>query len=192
MTDNEIIVACQNGDRDAFNLLMKKHQDKVFGMAYGMLSDYEDAKDASQEIFIKVYKSISSFKGQSAFTTWLYVICRNVCNDMLRKRQKGGKIVISLDGGDDTEQNPLNEIKSDAASPEEQIELSETQQAVRNAIYGLKQEYKEVLIYSDIHQLSYDEVAEILKCPVGTVKSRLNRARNALRKKLSDKRELFS
>lgn len=192
MTDNELIIACQKGDRDAFNVLMQKHQDKVFGMAYGMLSDYEDAKDASQEIFIKVYKSISSFKGQSAFTTWLYVICRNVCNDFLRKRRKNGAVVVSLDIDDDEQPNPVREIKSEAPTPEERAELSETQQAVRDAINSLKQEYKEVLIYSDMHQLSYDEIAVILKCPVGTVKSRLNRARNTLRKKLSDKRELFS
>ncbi len=192
MTDNELIRACQDGDRDAFNELMQKHQDKVFGMAYSMLSDYEDAKDASQEIFIKVYKSISSFKGQSAFTTWLYVICRNVCNDFLRRRQKGGAIVISLDVDDNDEYNPVREVKSDEPTPEEHAELSETQQVVRDAINSMKPEYKEVLVYSDIQQLSYDEIALILKCPVGTVKSRLNRARNTLRKKLSDKRELFS
>lgn len=191
MTDNEIIELCRKGDRDAFNLLMQKHQDRVFGMAYSLLSDYEDAKDASQEVFIKVYKSISSFKGQSAFTTWLYVICRNVCNDILRKRQKNGNIVLSLDD-DESDNNPVKEIKSDAPSPEEQAELSETQRAVWDAINSLKLEHREILIYSDMQQLSYEEVAHILKCPVGTVKSRLNRARNALRKKLSDKRELFS
>ena len=191
MTDNEIIELCRKGDRDAFNLLMQKHQDRVFGMAYSLLSDYEDAKDASQEVFIKVYKSISSFKGQSAFTTWLYVICRNVCNDILRKRQKNGNIVLSLDD-DESDNNPVKEIKSDAPAPEEQAELSETQRAVWDAINSLKLEHREILIYSDMQQLSYEEVAHILKCPVGTVKSRLNRARNALRKKLSDKRELFS
>lgn len=191
MTDNEIIELCRKGDRDAFNLLMQEHQDRVFGMAYSLLSDYEDAKDASQEVFIKVYKSISSFKGQSAFTTWLYVICRNVCNDILRKRQKNGNIVLSLDD-DESDNNPVKEIKSDAPSPEEQAELSETQRAVWDAINSLKLEHREILIYSDMQQLSYEEVAHILKCPVGTVKSRLNRARNALRKKLSDKRELFS
>lgn len=191
MTDAQIVQACKNGDRDAFNELMEKYQDMVFGMAYSLLSDYEDAKDASQEIFIKVYKSISSFKGQSAFTTWLYVICRNVCNDILRKRQKGGATIISLDADTDDE-SPVREVKSDAPTPEEQAEMNETQRLVRDAINSLKPEYREILIYADIHQLSNDEVAKILKCPLGTVKSRLNRARNALRKKLSEKRELFS
>ncbi len=189
MTDNEIIELCKKGDRDAFTALIEKYQNQVFNIAYGMLSDYEDASDAAQEVFIKVYRSISSFKGQSSFTTWLYVICRNVCNDILRKRQRSG-ISISIDA--DEEESSLKELKSDLPTPEEQTEMTERQAAVRAAIDSLKPEYREILLYADMHQLSNNEVAKILRCPVGTVKSRLNRARNALRKKLSDKRELFS
>lgn len=188
MTDNEIIELCKKGDRDAFNALMERYQVRVFNIAYGMLSDYEDASDAAQEIFIKVYRSISSFKGQSAFTTWLYVICRNVCNDFLRKRQRAG-VSVSID--EDEPENAVRELKSDLPTPEEQVEMNERQMAVRAAINELKPEHREVLIYADMQQLSNEEVAQILKCPLGTVKSRLNRARNALRKKLSDKRELF-
>lgn len=190
MTDRELIKQCKHGDRDAFTEIMRKYQNLVFGMAYNLLSDYQDAEDATQDTFIKAYKSIASFKGDSAFTTWLYVICRNSCNDILRKRQKHSA-VSSIDA-DESDDSPIKEIKSDAPTPEEQVELSETQALVREAINSLKPEYKEVLILSDIQQLSYDEVSAILKIPNGTVKSRLNRARNALRKKLSDKRELFS
>ena len=189
MTENEIILRCKNGDRDAFNMLIEQYQTRVFNIAYGMLSDYEDASDATQEIFIKLYRSISSFKGQSAFTTWLYAICRNVCNDILRKRQKHG-LTLSIYPDDD--EDAVKEIKSDMPTPDEVLELSEQQQAVKDAINSLKQEYKEVINYIDIMQLSYDEAARILRCPEGTLKSRLNRARNALRKKLADKRELFS
>ena len=189
MTENEIISRCKDGDRDAFNALMETYQKQVFNIAYGMLSDYEDASDAAQEIFIKVYKSISSFKGQSSFTTWLYVICRNVCNDILRKRQKRG-FELSIYNSDD-EQNPVGELKSDEPTPLERVEMNERQAAVQSAINELKPEYKEVLVYADMNELSYEEIAKILKCPVGTVRSRLNRARSALRKKLSDKRELF-
>ena len=189
MTDNELIERCKHGDRDAFTAIMEKYQNLVFGMAYNILSDYQDAEDAAQDTFVKAYKSISSFKGQSAFTTWLYVICKNSCNDILRKRQKHSQ-VMSIDS-DDSDDSPIREIKSDKPTPEEQAELNETQKIVREAINSLKNEYKEVLVLSDMQQLSYDEVSAILKIPVGTVKSRLNRARNALRKKLSDKRELF-
>lgn len=189
MTDNEIISRCQKGDRETFNVLMETYQSRVFNIAYGMLSDYDEASDASQEIFIKVYKSISSFKGQSSFTTWLYVICRNVCNDMLRKRQRRG-IQVSI-YSEDEDNNRVREIESNMPTPEERMEMNECQLAVKEAIDSLKPEYREILLYADMKQLSYEEVAKILKCPVGTVRSRLNRARSALRKKLSDKRELF-
>lgn len=189
MTDNELIALCKRGDRDAFNRIMEKHQNAMFGMAYNLLSDYHDAEDAVQETFIKAYKSISSFKGQSAFTTWLYVICRNCCNDVLRRRLKHSA-VTSLDS-DESDDSPVRELRSDAPSPEEIAELSETQAAVRLAVDELKREYREVIVMSDMREMSYEEISSVLKLPVGTVKSRLNRARTALRKKLSDKRELF-
>ena len=189
MTDNEIIELTRKGDRVAFTQLMEKYQNQVFNISYGFLSDYDDASDATQEVFIKVYRSIASFKGQSSFITWLYVICRNVCNDILRKRQRRG-VSVSI-YSDNEDEDYVKEIKSDAPSPDEMVEQSEREMAVREAINMLKPEYKEVIVYSDMQQLSYDEVAQILKCPVGTVKSRLNRARAALRKNLADKRELF-
>lgn len=184
-----MITRCKKGDREAFNELMIKYQKQVFNMAYSILSDYEDASDASQEVFVKVYRSIASFRGQSAFTTWLYTICRNVCNDALRKRQRKG-FTISIDSNED-ENNPVAELPSEELSPEEHYEMSERQRIVRDAIRSLSPEYREIIMYSDMEQLSYDEIARILKCPNGTVKSRLNRARNALKKKLSEKKELF-
>ncbi len=190
MTENELIERIKKGNRDAFTELMEKYQTQVFNIAYGMLSDYEDASDATQEVFIKIYKSIASFKGQSAFTTWVYVICRNVCNDILRKRKKQG-MNISLYGDDEDDSGPINNMKSDTPTPEESVEADERQRLVREAIASLKTEYREVIVYSDMQQLSYEEIAKILKCPVGTVRSRLNRARTALRKILAEKRELF-
>lgn len=189
MTDQEMIMRCKKGDREAFNYLVTKYQKQVFNIAYGMLSDYEDASDASQEVFVKVYRYISAFRGQSSFTTWLYRVCSNVCNDILRKRQRRG-ITVSLDT-DDEEDNGTTELPSEEPGPYEQLELTERQRVVRSAIDSLRNEYREIIIYSDMQQLSYEETAAILKCPVGTVKSRLNRARNALRKKLSDSKELF-
>lgn len=189
MTDTEMLAQCKKGDREAFNTFVSKYQQQVFNIAYSMLSDYEDASDAAQEVFVKVYRSITSFKGQSSITTWLYRICANVCNDALRKRQRRG-LSVSLDA--QTEENgSMAELPSDAPNPEEQAELNERQRIVRAAISSLSPEYRAIITYSDLQQLSYDEIAAILKCPTGTVKSRLNRARNALRKKLSENRELF-
>lgn len=189
MTDQEMIARCKCGDREAFNELVEKYQKRVFNIAYGMLSDYEDAGDAAQEVFLKVYRSIASFKGQSSFTTWLYRICSNVCTDMLRKRQRRG-YTISINGEDD-DGNMVTELPSEEPTPEESVELNERQRLVREAIADLNREYREIIVYSDIQQLSYDEISKILKCPTGTVKSRLNRARSALKKKLSVNMELF-
>lgn len=188
MTEQEMISSCKKGDRSAFDFLMEKYQKQVFNIAYGMLSDYEDASDATQEVFFRVFKSISLFKGESSFTTWIYRICSNVCNDILRKRQKRG-FSVSIDS--DEENDSIVQIVSDEPTPEERVEINERQRAVWAAINELPSKYKEIIVYSDMQQLSYDEIAEILKCPKGTVRSRLNRARNALRKKLLPKRELF-
>lgn len=188
MTDQEMIALCKKGDREAFNALVAKYQTQVFNTAYGMLSDYEDASDAAQEVFIKVYRSIASFRGQSSLTTWIYRICANVCSDTLRKRQRRG-IHLSIDADDD--ENPASKLPSDEPTPAERLEQTERQRLVREAVDSLRPEYKEIIVLSDMEQLSYEETAKILRCPVGTVKSRLNRARNALRKKLSENRELF-
>lgn len=184
-----MIARCKKGDREAFNKLMETYHKQVFNISYGMLSDYEDASDAAQEVFVKVWRSIAGFKGEASFTTWLYRICANVCNDILRKRQRRG-MTVSLDA-DDGDKNPASELPSEAPTPEESLEADERQRLVRAAIDSLSDEFRTVIVLSDLQQLSYEEVANVLKIPTGTVKSRLNRARNALRKKLSDKRELF-
>lgn len=188
MTDEDIIKECQRGDRDAFNELVSKYQSRVLNIAYSMLSDKEDAFDAAQEVFVKVYKSIKNFNGQSSFTTWLYRITSNTCSDFLRKRQRGGT-VISLNTS--AEDDKDFDIEDENASVESGIELNERQAAVRKAIGELSEEHRLVITMCDLQDMSYDEIAEILKIPPGTVKSRINRARNALKKKLSENRELF-
>lgn len=188
MTENDLIKKCKKGDREAFNMIFEKYQAQVVNIAYGMLSDREDAYDAAQEVFVRVYKSIESFKEKSSFTTWLYRITTNICSDILRKRQKSNN-VISMNQS--VEENKEIDIIDDALTPEENVELSERQKAVRTAISELKDEYRVVITLCDIEEMSYDEIAEILKVPKGTVKSRINRARISLKKKLMDRRELF-
>lgn len=190
LSETELIKRCQNGDRAAFDELVRMYQGQVINIAYGMLSDREDAYDAAQEAFIKVYRNIGNFKGKSSLSTWIYRIVSNVCNDFLRKRQRGG-VVVSMNGAASEDDDKDMDITDTAPTPEELVELSEEQRALRIAISELSAEYREIITLSDIEQLSYEEISEVLKCPAGTVKSRLNRARNALRKKLLKKRELF-
>lgn len=192
MSETELIRLCQKGDRDAFNDLVEKYQNQVINTAYGMLSDREDACDAAQEVFVKIYKGIGSFKGKSSLSTWIYRIVSNVCNDILRKRQRNTNVVSINATAQDNDDSKDMELVDNSPTPEEFLELSEQQRLVRIAISELGSEYREIITLCDIEQLSYEEISQILKCPVGTVKSRLNRARNALRKKLLKNRELFS
>lgn len=188
MTETDMIKRCKSGDRDAFNELVTKYQSPVMNMAYNMLSNYDDAADAAQEVFIRVYKGLKTFQGKSSLTTWIYKITTNVCADALRKRRSAGE-TVSINAPPDSGGAP--DIVSGDPEPDEQHERNERIKAVRKAISELKEEYREVLTLCDIEQLSYEEAAEIIRCPEGTVKSRLNRARNALRKKLSNNKKFF-
>lgn len=183
MSEQEIIKACKKGDREAFNELIRMYQSKVANIAYGMVSDQNDALDAAQEVFIKVYTGISTFKGNSSLNTWIYRITVNVCNDILRGRLKNS-VVTSIDATYDESDDPKNEIEDDTYSPDKYIETGEDQRAIREAIEEISPVNREVLVLCDIEGREYAEVSQILKIPEGTVKSRLNRARNILRKNL--------
>lgn len=183
MEEKNLIKRCKKGDRDAFNELVKRYQDQVVNFAYNMLSNREDAYDASQEIFIKIYKNIDSFEEKSQFMTWLFRISSNVCKDILRKRQKRSN-VVSIDSTDYDEDGM--DVSDSRYSPEDELERSELQRSVHRALERIKPEYREIIVYCDINQKSYEETAAILNCPVGTVKSRLSRARMALKQKLCE------
>lgn len=183
MEEKKLIKQCKRGSREAFNELVLRYQDQVVNFSYSMLSNREDAYDAAQEIFIKVYKNIGTFEEKSSFVTWLYKICSNVCKDLLRKRQVRSN-VISIDTGDYDDDRM--DIEDTRYTPECALEQSEAQKRVRMALSLIKAEYREIITYCDIQQKSYEEAAAILQCPVGTVKSRLNRARMALKQRLED------
>ncbi|MDO5396986.1 MAG: sigma-70 family RNA polymerase sigma factor [bacterium] len=187
---SELVPLLKKGDREAFNELVREYEKQVINIAYGMLSDREDALDAAQEVFVRVYKSIGTFKGQSSLATWIYRITSNICNDMLRKRQRTAR-TISIYPSDEEEKSPLSELADDRPTPEEALELTERQRAVREGIASLNPDFRAVITLCDIEGLSYEAAAAALSIPHGTVKSRLNRARNALKKKLSEKMELF-
>lgn len=186
MTDEELVKLIKKGNKSAFDDLVNRYSSRVVNIAYSLLSDREDSLDAAQEIFIKVYKNISTFRGESSVSTWIYRITKNVCTDFLRKRKA---VVISLDDEKDDEQKL--EIADESSSPEEVFERKEKITLVRNAIAALDENQRMVITLFDINGLSYDEIASVLRCPIGTVKSRLYRARDSLRKILSADMELF-
>jgi RNA polymerase sigma-70 factor (ECF subfamily) len=184
--DAVLITAFQEGDRTAFDKLVLKHKNKVFNLCYWVIGDYQEANDTAQETFIKVFRSLKKFRFDSSFSTWLFRIAVNTCKNRLNSsefRQK--KKTISLDNpGDPATERSLSQIKDEAPSPSIELERRERMMLIKEAIDSLPAEQKEVVVLRDIEGLSYDEIVDITGLNVGTLKSRLARARLNLRNRL--------
>ena len=179
------------GDVAAFETLIEAYQKKIFNLAYRIVGNYDDAGDLAQEALIRIFSSIAGFKEQSSFSTWVYRITTNVCLDDIRKKKN--RKVISLDEEIHVEDGEMKrQIMSDDPLPDEGAEKEEMRHLVNDAINTLPEEQRLVISLRDIQGLTYDEIAEVLDCPSGTVKSRINRARQALKNVLLKKRELFN
>lgn len=181
--DLKYVFLCQKGDVDAFEVLVERHQKKMLNIAYRMMGDYDEACDVTQEAFVSAYKSIKKFKAEAKFSTWLYRIVVNYSKNRLKQLNvlaKHEKISI-----DDTEANRTDTTWEQAftsnSNPGTHMERREREAHVQKCISSLDEEYKEVLVLRDIQGFSYEEIRDILKIPDGTVKSRLSRARNALK-----------
>lgn len=192
MVDNDRILLekAKSGDINAFEKLVEAYQKKIYNICLRMIGSTDDAYDLAQEVLIRIYKSISGFKEQSSLSTWVYRITTNVCLDEIRKRKL--KRTVSLDQDirlDDSEIK--REIESDDPPPDELAEKKEIKKTVASAISMLNEEHRTVIVLRDIQGFSYEEIAKITNCPEGTVKSRINRARQALKIILEKKRELI-
>lgn len=163
-----------------FDALFDEYSDKVYGLAYRLMGNRDDAMDISQEVFVKIFRNLKAFKGESALATWIYRIAYNTCMDELRRRKI--KQVSIVDKPD---------LVDDNISVEEIYEADERKKAVHNALYKLDDDQRAVIVMRDIQGLSYEEIADVLQCPLGTVKSRLSRARLNLKEILKDYMELF-
>ncbi|MDQ1640204.1 MAG: polymerase sigma-70 factor, subfamily [Pyrinomonadaceae bacterium] len=173
--DERVIAACQQGDRDAFGLLFDSYKDKVFSIAvYSLGGDQAAASDVSQQIFLKLMTNIGQFRGDSAFTTWLYRMVVNTCIDEQRKRRR------FLPFG---ESNPMSKV-ADRRGPEKHYAKREVADCVRAAIQELKPKWRLPILLKYVEGLSYEEIANVLGCSKGTVASRLNRGHQALARKL--------
>ncbi|RKD33168.1 RNA polymerase sigma factor [Thermohalobacter berrensis] len=180
--DNEdrLIAESIKGNIDAFEKLIEKYEKTAYNIALKMLKNHEDAMDISQEALIKVYKSISKFNRKSAFSTWLYRIVVNTCIDFLNKKKKK---VFSIDNPITTETGEIKrEIEDNTYTPEVIIDRKETKEIIYDSIDKLDTIYKTVIILRDIQGFSYKEIAQILDCSIGTVKSRISRGRKILKK----------
>ena len=181
-----LILRCQSGDRQAFMELVQTHQNMVFSILYRMLKDREDVEDLAQEVWVKVYQSIRKLKSPAAFRSWLHRIALNAFRD--RMRQKGNHIAFSLDDAfqmDNGDSIQL-EMESPGLLPEEELLQGEWQEHLEAAIMDLPLSHRAVIVMREIQGLTYDEIADAMDISLGTVKSRIARAREKLIIRLSE------
>jgi len=191
--DAAFVRAVQAGDMAAFDHLVLKHKDKLFNMVYWLLGDYQEANDCAQDTFIKVVKSIKKFRFESSFSTWLYRIAINTCKNRLKSSAyRWKKKTVPLENPQSSEQgNRSYEIQNGSPSPANELEKKERLMMIQKAINALPQEQNKVIVLRDIQGLSYQEIADITGLNLGTVKSRLARARMELRKNLAPSGRAF-
>lgn len=176
--DTLLAFKAADGDDSAFEELVRKHERLVSTCVYSIVGNAEDVLDVSQEVFLKVYRSLGSFNGDSEFSTWLYRIAKNTALDFVRKR----KTNVSIDSSGEEGEGFDVPDESISASPEKTALKNEKYRLLYKAINDLSDEHREIIILRDLNDYSYDEISDILKVEPGTVKSRLHRAREALRK----------
>ncbi len=184
-----LIEQSRAGNTSSFDRLVEAHYTAVYNAAFRMLSDPDSAADATQTTFIRAFDALANFRGDSAFSTWLYRITMNVCLDELRKRKNQPLSLVTEDSEDDTSEE--REIPDEADEPGARAEQLERQTIVHEAIGRLPEDYRTIVVLYDIRGLSYQEISEVLEIALGTVKSRLNRARLALREEMKPHLELF-
>ncbi len=177
MSDGEIIARVRAGDTAAFAGLVRRHQDRVYGMALRTTGKPEDAEDLAQDVFLSVFRGLAGFKGDARFTTWLYRIAWNRCADWLRRNRKPGRRTVPLEEADD--------VADGRTDPSAETVGRDERRRLRRALDGLDERYRSVIELAGVQGLSYAEVGAALGLPVKTVETRLYRARRRLRERLA-------
>ena len=170
------IAAAQTGDQSAFEQLVRLYEKRVYALTSRMCRNSADAEEAAQEAFLAAWQGLPFFRGDSSFSTWLYRLASNACVDVLR-REGRHQPNLSLD-----DEDAAIDLPDSALSPHDEAERSELRQQIEEGLAALPPDYRQVLILRELHQRSYDEIADILSLDLGTVKSRINRGRKRLRK----------
>ncbi|MCB9492610.1 MAG: sigma-70 family RNA polymerase sigma factor [Dehalococcoidia bacterium] len=187
-TDLNLVKRSRNGDRDAFRILVERHQRRVFGLCFGMVRNKDDAMDLVQETFVKVFKNLDSFEGQSSFYTWTYRIATNVCIDFLRRANRYRTVDY-----DDAIQR--DEDAEDAGSilpsrlgldPARVYGRKELLEKIEEALQKLSPAHRQAILLREVEGLSYQEMADVLEISIGTVMSRLHHARKNMQRLLAD------
>ena len=182
--DSELIKSFVAGNEDAFNELVNLHSLKAFQIAFGFIGNKMDAEEIIQDAFVKVYRNLDKFRGDSSFSTWLYQIVTNLSRNKYHwHRRRGANVNISMSAkydSDDKTQLDMD-IPDKSFEPSQALENKETGMNLNNAIQQLPEKLKEVIVLRHVEDMTYAEMAKMLQCELGTVKSRLSRARDALK-----------
>ena len=175
--DSELITECLKGQTDSFGQLVTRYQDRLFGTLVTMLGSVEDARDVAQEAFVQAYQKLDSFRGQSAFYSWLFRIALNSSVDHHRRQRRP---TVSIDAAREQTGSEPTDLHADT-SPSFSIERTERQTLVQLALSKLSPEYRQVLVMKEMEDMKYEEIAAMVKIPVGTVRSRIHRGRAELK-----------
>ena len=189
LTDSEIIRRFKEGEVDLFPQLIDRHHRKAYQIAFGILRQHHDAEEVVQDSFVKIYKVLDNFRGDSQFTTWMFRIVTNYAKNRYRwNKRRGSQQNVSIDApvdGADTE-SLVRQIPGNEMNPEKGVAFSELKKGVYKHLDEISPLYREVLILRNIEGYSYEDIASVLDCKIGTVKSRIARGREELRKRLKD------
>ena len=179
-SDQELVAQVLRGDLDAFTAILARHQNRVYGIAANFAANSDDASDLAQEVFLKAYRSLRHFRGQSAFSTWLYRIAVNACVDYTRRQARSNCLPLADD--------LLSAHDEPGLDPQQELERKELRTELLRAISGLSMKLRVALVLHDIEGLTHEEMARVVRCSVGTTKSRLFRAREEVRRRLREQR----
>lgn len=181
MTEQELVQRAQKGDEDAFAQLMRENETRIYNLTLRMTGNEQDALDLAQEAFFNAWRGLKFFKGDSTFSTWVYRLASNACIDHLRRKKRRQDISAPMPVVDEEDDRPPD-IPDERYAPEQVLERKQLRQAVSEGLNRLSDEHRQVLIMRELDGLSYQEIGQVLGLEAGTVKSRIARARLALRK----------
>lgn len=181
LTDEEIVEKIKGGAVELFEVIVKRYQRKLVNYIYRMINDFDSAMELCQEVFIKVFNSLDKYNPSYKFTTWIHRISSNATIDWMRKKKIDA---FSIDNDSDDSMSMSQQLPSDALNPLQNLEMSQLQQRIEDAIEDLPFIYKQLIILRHINELSYEEISESVDLPLGTVKNRIFRGREMLKAKL--------
>jgi RNA polymerase sigma-70 factor (ECF subfamily) len=185
---SDLILRCQAGDREAFDQLVGRYQRYVYNLVFQHLGRTDDLDDVSQEVFVRIYRSIGKYRGNASLESWIYKIVLNYCRTHVRRRNSFHRVfgmpAVGPQAGEDRAFELIDALPADTYDPAKTIEQRRVAQDIMAAVQSLSSIYRDILIMREVNELSYEEISQILGISIGTVKSRISRARDLVRGKV--------